>query len=1598
MGDATFKGNTAGEEGGALYLESDNNDGSTGDQSIIFNGDATFENNSAGYQGGAIYLENNSDGGDSGDQEIVFMGDATFKGNTAGEEGGALYLESDNEDGSTGDQSIVFNGDATFENNSAGNEGGAIFLENNSDGGDSGDQEIVFMGDATFKGNTAGDEGGALYLESDNEDGSTGDQSIIFNGDATFENNSAGNAGGAINLQSNSNTGGSTGDQEIVFMGDATFKGNTAGSQGGAIYLESYSGNGDIGDQSIVFSGVAIFENNSAGSQGGAIYLESYSYDGSTGDQSIVFMGDATFKGNTAGEEGGALYLESYSYEDGSTGDQSIVFNGDATFENNSAGYQGGAINLESNSNTGGSTGDQEIVFMGDATFKGNTAGEEGGALYLESDNDYGSTGYQSIIFNGDATFENNSAGSSGGAIHLGISSNSGSTGDQTIIIDGNATFKYNTADGNGGAISMKSTGTDGNSQGLVLAESSQFIGNYAGASGGAISMQSTGATGANGESGEVRDYEGDGGSGYIGGHGADQQIVLNNGEFIFRDNQSVEFGGAIFMKSQGGNGGNGGNGVNYWNYDPIGTIGGDGGIGGRGGMQIISGSGMGSTSDLLFESNQSGIGGGGIFMSNIAGEGGSNGFGSMLNGDDGISGGAGSQVVFSASLTFDGNGSGGGSGGGINMYNTGATGGYQYVGSIGAASFNDNVAGASGGAISMTNFGTVTNAGTQFTFFGGDVELSNNRAQGGRGGAIRMYNTGVENGGLQSIMVGGISAQSDAIFIGNYASNDGGAISMYNVGEFGNSGNQAIYVSGGTQFSENSSGGNGGAVRMENRSFEEDAGSQYLSIIGDATFIDNHAINGGAIYMYSLGVAEVVGQVISIAGDASFLSNTADQLGAAIYMRNTVVGDFVFDENGQYVYEFGVKVRSQAGSQEISFGSDITFVNNGDSDGDNNGNSVGAITMLTNKSETDPLQLTLAFIANVTDTSSSLHFISNHTGDFYYLILDANELAPTAEEVIANGAAATGPVTSGQLVSGLLDELSINGQYKVYVVVQVADSLSPVTALEFTASDTTDPTLSPISSTDIGGTTGTFTFISSEAGDYYYLVLPGSSQAPSVESIIKGKKGEAKVGLNPIEVDELTSETSYKIYLVVKDSAGNISRVSTGSFTTLDITLPAVSPIDIQYDGTSATFVFASDEAGRYYYIIRYSDEEAPNVSEILSEGNSANAVAGDNTILMPDLESQRSYTIYVVVEDESENVSELLSQSFTTLDVTDPEISSLSTSSLGTTSATINFTASEDGSYYYLLLLATDPDPDEGTLFDATRESVNSGPNSISLAGLTPGQTYRIHLLLLDGINNPSSISRLTFTTPVLENNPGGGGSSGNEFSDLIFEKRNRYYAAKVTDNVSKIRASIRTISEPDTFVMANLKTLTFDLANPVYLEFIKQLTIIYGTGGIEKFMDLISESQKIKNTADFDTAFERIYGISINDWYEKIAAPALISSLETQDSNTLLEDLIDYEVLRAFAASTGSAANPLLMDSTMQRILRDILAIDGGLSKLEELVKAVGNNPSELARQRAFERIYGISFNQWVEDKAIVWMKEALGIPYLLASKNQLDGGAR
>ena len=1302
---------------------------------------------------------------------------------------------------------------------------------------------------------------------------------------------------------------------------------------------------------------------------------------GTTGDQNITIGGNATFEKNIAGYGGGAIYLRSSS-DNGSTGAQTITIEGDATFENNQAGDEGGAIYLRSDSQIG-STGAQTITIEGDATFENNDAGDHGGAISLKSNSQYGegeSTGAQTITIEGTAIFDNNNAGEDGGALSLKSYSQRGSVGDQTITIEGDATFENNAAGLNGGAISFEILGGDAPSQTLQLFGMSEFTDNYAEYSGGAISMQSTGKNGGNGYyGGGYGNPEGDGDSGEIGGSGAVQEILLVNlnasTRAVFSANEAGDFGGAIFMQSRGGDGGDGGDGGSLEDFAG-GTLGGDGGDGGDGGWQGIVGLRMeGSGADLIFESNQSGAGGGAIFMGSVGGEGGTKGFGTLGdNAEDGISGDASQQILISRTFTFNKNNAGGGSGGAVNMYNSGATGGWQGFYSYEASTFTENIAGAAGGAVSMTNFGTVYSGGYQYIGFNGGATFLYNQAQYGRGGAIRMYNTGFEEGGYQVIEFGsqgmGGTTAGDATFIGNSASDDGGAISMYNVGEFGDSGSQLIDVIGDSQFSGNSSDSNGGAIRMENRSFEDIAGSQYLRVTGDASFIDNQATgNGGAIYMYSLGVDEVYNQTILIEGEASFVSNTADQLGAAIYMRNRVVSNSV------------------AGSQIITFDSNVTFVNNV-----NNGTSEGAITMFTNTSETDLLDVTLAFVANTSDSNPSLHFISNHTGTFFYLVLDASLSAPTALEVIANGATATGPVTSGQLASGLLTGLTNNVQYKVYVVVKnETEDVSPLHILEFTASDVNAPTVSPISPLEIGGTTGTFDFTSTEAGDYYYLIVAdGSGPVPSDEDIISaGLQGDAVAGNNPISVTGLDSQTSYTIYLVVKDSSGNKSPVSTGSFTTLDITPPTLTEVNTVPGGNTATFVFNSNEAGTYYYIIRESNQPAPDTAEILAGGSSANVSIDENSIPVTNLDSQRGYTIYVVVRDSDGNTSEVIQSSFTTVDITDPEISSPSTSSLTSTSVNINFMASEAGYYYYQIRFASDGNlgEEEIIFMGEIRPAVN-GLNTISLNGLVAERTYRIHLMLGDARENYSEVSRLDFTTPAVQNN-GGGGSGGDDFSELITEKRNnKYYLAKMIDNVSTLRIAIRAITDADAFITTNFdsQTRVLTMMRPNHVEFINQ---IIRTSGFDKFNALIAATKKTADDGSFDAAFELVYGQSYTDWYMNSAAPSFVNSIMAQGSDSLLKEVINFEILRALSSTLGSETNQQIMDSTMQRVLRDMLATDAGLQKLEMLVDSTKNTSDDFVRQGAFERIYGTSFSRWVESKAITWVKEALGIPNFKSS---------
>jgi hypothetical protein len=242
-------------------------------------------------------------------------------------------------------------------------------------------------------------------------------------------------------------------------------------------------------------------------------------------------------------------------------------------------------------------------------------------------------------------------------------------------------------------------------------------------------------------------------------------------------------------------------------------------------------------------------------------------------------------------------------------------------------------------------------------------------------------------------------------------------------------------------------------------------------------------------------------------------------------------------------------------GVQYIDLGDGITFISNNPSS--------GAITMSDSDSDTDQLEITLAFVANVSSDSPTLNIISNQSGDLYYIVLLASDAAPEPEDVIAGGLgidAGTTGVSAGQLAIVMLSGLDAMTEYKVYVV--VVDGLDPtlnsgVTDLSIngTDTDTTVPTLSPITASAIIGTGATLEFTTSEDGDSYYVVLSASDTGPvKASAVIEIAQATShKAGANSLAITGLDDNSSYTAYVVLVDLAGNQSIIYTVTFKTTE-------------------------------------------------------------------------------------------------------------------------------------------------------------------------------------------------------------------------------------------------------------------------------------------------------------------------------------------------------------------------------------------------------------------------------------------------------------
>ena len=255
--------------------------------------------------------------------------------------------------------------------------------------------------------------------------------------------------------------------------------------------------------------------------------------------------------------------------------------------------------------------------------------------------------------------------------------------------------------------------------------------------------------------------------------------------------------------------------------------------------------------------------------------------------------------------------------------------------------------------------------------------------------------------------------------------------------------------------------------------------------------------------------------------------------------------------------------------------------------------------------------------------------------------------------------------------------------------------------------------------------------------------------------SAVANATGSATSGANTLTISGLTAETSYIAYLIVKDSAGNISAISDISFTTPDATAPTITAtIEPEINGTDATLNFDTDEAGTYYYLVLAAVDGAPDAATVIAQGTAVakgtNSVkSGANSVLIAGLSDGTAYFAYVVVKDLTNNISAVSTILFETPDVTVPTITATNASAVTGSGATLNFSRTELGSYYYLVLAASVIAPNAATVMAEGGAFSYEYDNSVSIEGLASETAYIAYVVVEDIGGNISAVSPISFTT---------------------------------------------------------------------------------------------------------------------------------------------------------------------------------------------------------------------------------------------------------
>jgi len=392
--------------------------------------------------------------------------------------------------------------------------------------------------------------------------------------------------------------------------------------------------------------------------------------------------------------------------------------------------------------------------------------------------------------------------------------------------------------------------------------------------------------------------------------------------------------------------------------------------------------------------------------------------------------------------------------------------------------------------------------------------------------------------------------------------------------------------------------------------------------------------------------------------------------------------------------------------------------------DAANNSGSSTNLTFTTLTADTAPPVLTNVNVVP-SDTGATVTWTTNEVSDstaVYGPTISYGSTVTRATDVTSHSLTLTG------LTSATLYHLKVSSR-------DPSDNLGQSPDITFTTTDTVAPTISGITCANITATGLSVNWTTNENSST--AISYGTTTSYGLSASGGGNTTAHTVGLTG-----LSSGTVYHYRVTSVDAAGNSSTSTDRTCTTsnpADVTPPVISsPGSTNITSTSAEIVWTTDEPAND--LIDYGTTASYGASK------SVNTYTTSHSVTLSNLNSGTTYHYRITTRDPANNSAQSTDLTFTTTtpDTTPPVISG-SSHTVSTTSAVITWTTNEAATSVIDYGLTT------YTLNSSDATLVTS--HSVTLSGLTSGQSYHYRIRSLDAAGNVGQSSDVVLTTTAVD-----------------------------------------------------------------------------------------------------------------------------------------------------------------------------------------------------------------------------------------------------